>query len=285
MLTGRTGVVAVRVDIQLLGGFEVRVEGRPVPAQVWARRHAALLVGLLALAPGRTLHREQVVDALWPDLSLRDAAPRLHKAAHYARTALGPRDAVVLGARSVRLLPDHDVRVDALEFQRLGSAAVADGGVAEAKAALARYGGELLPLDVYESWTHPHREPLGRLHRRLLRQAGDWHRLAALEPTDEEAHLALVRWHLARGERTVALRQLERLESALRRDLGLGLGEPALRVRAQVTAAAADDLLRLGQALSCAGLAGPDAQDAHAHDAHAHDADAHDRVPVDACCR
>ena len=47
------------------------------------------LVKLLALRPGRRLPREQVIDLLWPDLLLEQAAPRLHKAAHYARTALG----------------------------------------------------------------------------------------------------------------------------------------------------------------------------------------------------
>ena len=58
----------MRVEIDLLGNFAVRVDGRVVPAAYWRRRHAAALVKLLALAPRRTLHREQVVDALWPEI-------------------------------------------------------------------------------------------------------------------------------------------------------------------------------------------------------------------------
>ena len=82
----------MRVDINLLGGFSVAVDGRPVAAQAWTRRSAASLVKLLALRPGRRLPREQVTDLLWPDLLLDQAAPRLHKAAHYARVCPGHPD-------------------------------------------------------------------------------------------------------------------------------------------------------------------------------------------------
>ena len=51
------GVTGVRIT--LLGGFEVVVDGRQVPTVDWRRRQAAALVKLLALAPGRTLHRER----------------------------------------------------------------------------------------------------------------------------------------------------------------------------------------------------------------------------------
>lgn len=246
----------MRIDVTLLGQFAVRVDGEPVPPHRWARRHSAALVKLLALTPSRGLHRERVLDTLWPDLPLADSAPRLHKAAHYARRALGSRDALVLGADSVRLCPADEVHVDALEFQRLAEVARAEGGVAAAKAALARYDGELLPMDVFEAWTQPARERLHRLHRELLRQAGDWHQLAAVDPTDEHAHLALVRRHAERGDWGAALRHLRRLESALRRELGLGPSATAAAVRAQVVAGADRGLARLQGALACVGLDG-----------------------------
>jgi DNA-binding SARP family transcriptional activator len=57
----------VRVEIDLLGGFDVRVDGRGVPADTWRqRRGAAALVKLLALAPRRRLTRDRVLAALWP---------------------------------------------------------------------------------------------------------------------------------------------------------------------------------------------------------------------------
>ena len=71
--------------IRLLGDFCVEIDGKKVPAAAWPRRHAASLVKLLALRPGRQLHRERVIDSLWPDLRVEEAAPRLYKAAHFSR--------------------------------------------------------------------------------------------------------------------------------------------------------------------------------------------------------
>jgi len=75
----------VRVDIGLLGGFTVGIDGVALPAGRWHRRHAAALVKLLALSPRARLHRDRVIDALWPEVGPDTALPRLHKAAHYAR--------------------------------------------------------------------------------------------------------------------------------------------------------------------------------------------------------
>ena len=41
----------MNAEIDLLGGFAVRVDGRPIPATEWRRRQAASLVKLLALRP------------------------------------------------------------------------------------------------------------------------------------------------------------------------------------------------------------------------------------------
>lgn len=234
-----------RVEVTLLGGFEVRVGGRTISPDHWSRRHSAALVKLLALTPGRSLHREQVIDALWPELDIDAAAPRLHKAAHYARKALGHRKAVVLSAETVRLWPQDDVPVDALQFQRLAEFAIATGGIAEAKGALAVYGGALLPHDPYEPWVEQHRLHLSRLYTELLHQAEDWHQALAADPTDEPAHLALARRYLEIGDRGAAVRQLDQLDQVMRQELGLEPSEHAivLRRRAMVAATAAIDPL------------------------------------------
>jgi tetratricopeptide (TPR) repeat protein len=114
----------LNVEIVLLGRFAVRVDGVEVPAQAWRRRQAATLVKMLALAPRRQLHREQVLDGLWPDVPVDDAGPRLHKAAYFARRVLGP-DSVVLRNDAVALFPDADVTVDAPRFEELARSALA----------------------------------------------------------------------------------------------------------------------------------------------------------------
>jgi DNA-binding SARP family transcriptional activator/predicted negative regulator of RcsB-dependent stress response len=229
--------------ISLLGGFSVSVGGSVVTDQQWSRRNASMLVKVLALAKGRRLHREQVIDLLWPDLSPDTAAPRLHQAAHYARRALAgaPGQGVVLRHDFVELLPEGDVSVDAVEFRAaaeatLANADSADGAAATAAAALEQYGGVLLPDDLYEPWAQEHRESLEQLHRDLLRLTGRWEELVAADPADEEAHLTLARAHADRGDVRAALRQLERLELTLRRELGTALGVEAESLRAELMA-------------------------------------------------
>ena len=68
----------VQIQITLLGRFAVTVGGVPVACASWKRRHAAAIVKVLALAPGRRLHREQVIDLLWPEDTIAGAVPKLH---------------------------------------------------------------------------------------------------------------------------------------------------------------------------------------------------------------
>lgn len=225
------------IEIRVLGRFEVLADGERCPADPWRRRHAAALVKLLALAPRRTLHREQLIDVLWPDVPVADAAPRLHKAAHFARHALPfPDRALQLRGDTVSLLPDDDVRVDALEFEAAATAAVADGSAAAAERALASYGGELLPEDRYEPWAEQHRTRLDSLRLQLLRQAGGWDAVLELDPADEEAHVALMRGYAEAGDRTSVLRQFERMDRALRHELGIAPGPDASALRDQALA-------------------------------------------------
>ena len=203
----------MNVEIDLLGGFAVRVDGRPIPAAEWRRRHAASLVKLLALAPRRTLHREQVIDALWPDTAIDDAGPRLHKAAHFARRSLGDSSALVLSGDTVSLFPDANVVVDIDEFERSAKQSIAaldrdPGGWAAAAAAADRWAGELLPDDPYEAWLEVPRDRLRELHQELLRRSGRWAELALADPADEEASLARARQLADSGNRGAALRQL-----------------------------------------------------------------------------
>jgi len=209
------------VDIKLLGGFEVTVDGVRTPDDAWTRRHAVGLVKLLALSEGRRAHREQVVDALWRDTPVESALPRLHKAAHFARRGLGgAADSVVLLNESVRLLPQAAVRVDTQAFRSLAESAIAGGSTALAEQALALYAGPLLPEDLYEPWAAEPREALRLLHLDLLRMTGRWQEVLTLDPVDEAAHVALARAAAERGDPRAGLRQLERMDQALRRELG-----------------------------------------------------------------
>src|SRR5438874_10486702 len=223
--------VLIKIRIRLLGRFEVAVNGGAVADSGWTRRHAATLVKLLALAPGRRMHREEVLDAVWPDDDIGDAVPKLHKAAHFARRATDRSSDLVLRNDTAELFANSAVEVDAVAFETAARAAVAARATAGARRALASYGGELLPQDPYADWAAPRREQLRQLHLELLRLDERWQDLADLDTGDERAHLELMRRYVAAGDRHAALRQFERLDRVLRRELGVAPSSQAVALR------------------------------------------------------
>ncbi|MCV2490714.1 hypothetical protein OF117_15245 [Geodermatophilus sp. YIM 151500] len=221
--------------IWLLGGFRVSVDGRDVPDDRWRLRKSRALVAMLALAPGHRLHREQLVDALWPDLPPDSADNQLRKALHEARRCLDPDPAatyrfLVPGER-LALRPGTEVDVaafdDALAVARRGRDPAAYA------IALALYGGELLPDERYDAWTREERDRLAAEHvaalveqARLLEARADLdaagaalRRVLWLDPLHEEASAALMRVHALAGRRHEALLEYSRLAAALRDEL------------------------------------------------------------------
>lgn len=217
------------VRVGLLGGFAVHVGDRLLPAAAWTRRSSSAVVKLLALAPGRSLHRDQVVDALWPDLAPDAAADRLNTAVHYARRALGSPQAIA--RRGELLALDATLEVDVDTFATLARTALRTATAADVDAALAAYPGPLLPDDLFAPWAEADRDRLAALHADLLRAGGRWEELLAREPADEQAHMELLRAHAARGDRRAVLRQFERLDRALRVELGVAPSEEAVALR------------------------------------------------------
>jgi DNA-binding SARP family transcriptional activator/tetratricopeptide (TPR) repeat protein len=189
-----------RIDLRLLGGFRAFVDGRPVADDAWPKRSGADLVKLLALADGRRMARDAVLEALWPHLAADAAARSLYKAATYARQALGDRRAVLVGDGFVELAPGAEVIIDLERFE---------AGEEDA------YGGELLPDDRYAEWAAPARERVRERRVELLRNQQRWSELLLEAPTDEQAHRELMRRYAARGDRAAVAGQFRRLRAAL----------------------------------------------------------------------
>ena len=219
------------IHVTLLGRFEVTVDAVPVAASCWTRRHAAALVKVLAMAPGRRLHREQVIDLVWPDDTVEEAMPKLHKAAHFARRAIDVSNAVVLRGDNVALCPDSNTTVDVELFENLARRALINEDVGAARQALSMYGGELLPHERYAAWAQERREQLRLRYLHLLRLDGRWEGVVELDPSDERAHLALMQRYAANGDRHAALRQFERMARTLQRELGVSPGREATTLR------------------------------------------------------
>jgi|SRR5215204_2845511 len=159
------------VRVKMLGGFSVGVGSRTIGQNEWHLRRAAALIKLLALAPNHRLHREQIVDLLWPHLGRRAASNNLRKTLHATRRILDP----VEGSRYLaseegwlKLCPAGSVWVDVDSFEEAALTARREGEPAAYRAALELYAGELLPADRSEEWAEDRREELWRLDLDLL---------------------------------------------------------------------------------------------------------------------
>ena len=229
-----------RLAIHLLGEFCVSVDSRAIDEREWTSRKARSLVQLLALAPRHRLHREQVMDRLWPALDAQDAANNLHKALHIARRILEPalpprRASAFLHLRHDVLLLEApgDLWIDVEAFQ---AAAAQARRVQTARAyseALQLYTGELVPADRYEDWVLAARDRLSGLRATLLvelagvqEQSGDLgaaidtlQQVVASDPLHEEAQGRLMRLLVQAGRRHVALRHYQTLRAAWQREL------------------------------------------------------------------
>jgi DNA-binding SARP family transcriptional activator/tetratricopeptide (TPR) repeat protein len=209
------------LEVALLGRFAVAVDVVELPSDRWPSLRSTHLVQLLSLQPRYRMAREQLIDALWPQLDPDAGAANLRKAVHHARQALGRHDGIAVQAGEVVLWPERPVVVDAEAFERRAVAALAARDPAACVAAADLYRGDLLPGARYEAWTEPARERLRARFADLLRAGSQWERLAQVEPEDEPAHRALMLRELEAGNRAAALRWYAHLRDALRETLGV----------------------------------------------------------------
>jgi DNA-binding SARP family transcriptional activator len=245
LVIGSTKRSAPQLRLGLLGGFRVERVGVDWPVSGWQRRSAKTLTKLLATCPGHTLHREQLLDILWPGVEFESALNSFGKALYAARRALEPglvpreNSAYLRLTDSMVALETEHVWIDADHFELLAESALRQGDITAYESALAAYGGELLPEDRYEDWCAQRRDCLAELHIRLLLGLAEAlasrgsHGAAAArlrevlqhDPTREDVHRRLMALYVAAGTRDQAVRQFHICEDALRRDLDLVPGE------------------------------------------------------------
>ena len=220
----------MKISLELLGRFAVRVDGAEIPAAAWKRDRAAAIIKLLALSPERRIHREQAMEAFWPDLDAEAAGANLRKALHFARKALGAPDAIGIVREIVAFSPDVEIETDVIRFETAAKAALRSRDAAECETAADLYGGALLPDDRFLEWLDAPRQRLQQLYVETLRAGKLWRRLIALDPTDEEAQCALMQAALDAGNRTEAIRQFDQLREKLHAELGVGPSRPAIEL-------------------------------------------------------
>jgi predicted ATPase/DNA-binding SARP family transcriptional activator/DNA-binding CsgD family transcriptional regulator len=241
------------VRIWMLGGFRVSVGSRTIPREAWRLRKAAALLKLLGLAPGHRMHRDEAMEALWPDSDGKAASNSLRGALHAARRALDPAAGPLYLASeegSLVLCPGGDMWVDVDAFEGAVATARRSRDPAACRAALELYPGELLPDDRYEDWVETRRQELRGAFLSVLielaglyEERGDYGRgvetlrsFLSVEPTGEEAHAHLMRLHAYSGRRQEAPSQYEQLARVLSDRFGTEPGVTTRRLRDEIAA-------------------------------------------------
>src|SRR5215210_2875780 len=157
---GSEGIEPEAMRIWLLGDFRVSVGSRIIEVDRWRLRKAASLIKLLALAEGHRLHRERIVDTLWPEFDAKSAANNLHRVLHFARGALEEATPanntsryLPLGGDLLSLYPNGPIWTDVEAFESAAATARHSRQPAAYRATVELYTGDLLPEVPYEEWT------------------------------------------------------------------------------------------------------------------------------------
>jgi predicted ATPase/DNA-binding SARP family transcriptional activator len=253
-----TETVPLSVRIQLLGGFRVVVDGRVVPETAWRLGNARRLIQILALTPGHSLHREQIMDLFWPDLTPKAAAGNLYQVVHAARRALNagyapesqPAAIIHLRQRVVTLEPPGNLEIDVDAFDQAAGAARQTTDPQRCREAITLYTGDLLPEQLYDDWLVARRLVLRDTVTTLLFQEARLHecnaaydaaiaalqRVIEIQPENEQAQADLMRVLTLNGQSALALSQFKRWSEHLRHDLGEEPGDAIVRLNQDIAA-------------------------------------------------
>jgi DNA-binding SARP family transcriptional activator/Tfp pilus assembly protein PilF len=211
----------------------------------WHHQRVRSLLICLICSPGRKLGREQIMEALWPDLDFDTASSRLDRAVYSLRQLFEPSRSrladsrLLLTEREMVKLADHpQVWIDADAFEHLLAQAHAtqDNGEREKllDEAYGLYGGNLLPEVRKLDWVLRKRDALLRSWIGMLLELSDLRsnrqaanavepldRLLAVDPTNEAAVQRLISLLAQQGRRGEALQAYRRLAAMLRQEYGI----------------------------------------------------------------
>jgi len=230
------------------------VWSRVIEESEWRLRKPASLVKLLALIPKHYMHRERVMELLWPKLDTKAAANNLRRVLHVARRTLllefaasdtASSDYLLLEGDLLALCPNETLlSVDVEAFEEAAVTARRLREPASYRAVLDLYAEDLLPGDLYEEWVQVRQEQLRRAYLDLLLELAELYeereelvpaveslrQVVVVWPRPEEAPASLMGLYVESSQRQQALRQYERLRQALRQELSVEPNEDTQRL-------------------------------------------------------
>lgn len=252
------------LSIYTLGGFALWRNSAQVEASAWGREKALHLFQYFITQRGHYLHREQIIDALWPEegpetgeRDFKVALNAVNRVIEPDRPPRAPTRFIQRQDLAYALVAD-ELWVDADDFETHLAAAhralPADLEAARAhyRAAIARYRGEYLPERRYADWSSAERERLSTLAFSGMTALADLEtsgnprealrltqRVLALEPLWEEAYRVQMRAYQAMGNRPMALRTYQQLAEELDESLAVEPLPETRQLYRQIAAASA----------------------------------------------
>jgi len=223
-------------NVQLLGGFSVRVDHHPLTSISTPRLQS--LLAYLVLNRHAPQARQHLAFLFWPDSSETQARTNLRKQLLYLRRALPDADALLqIDSQVVQWHPAAQLSDDVTAFAgALGRAASAAGesALTALHEAVDLYRGDLLP-GCYDDWILPQREELRGQYLGALERLVQWHedrqeyaaaieygqRLLRRDPLHEATYRRLMRLHVRNGDRATALRVYHTCVARLEQELGV----------------------------------------------------------------
>jgi DNA-binding SARP family transcriptional activator len=193
----------------------------------------------------RPVHRERILDCLWPDVDEERAWGRLKVTMYYLRSQLrttGIGDDVVRTVGDAYLLRRDAVWVDAEIFEKL----VAEGRTRQDQQrwdealrcydeALSLYRGDYLEQDFFADWCAEERERLREICLEVLSRKAECHaqcgqytqavqacrKALVSDPCRENLHVMLMEYLLCQGHADRAIAQYRHCETVLAREFGV----------------------------------------------------------------
>ncbi|MGI6230654.1 MAG: AfsR/SARP family transcriptional regulator [Tractidigestivibacter sp.] len=142
------------VQLNLLGGFELLVDGQPIDSRLLDRRSARSLLVYLAVQPAMGATRYSVMDQLWPNKDYDSSRSRVYQATHAIRLAIESVSTdveVFLSSKQERriALSSDVVGCDVWLFERVARNALDAEGNDERTMELARTAEDLYSGDLF----------------------------------------------------------------------------------------------------------------------------------------
>ena len=240
------------LQIFMLGKFGLVANEQGIDIDRWKRRQAVTLLKLLAINLGRPVHRERILDCLWPEVDEERGWGRLKVTMYYLRTQLragGVSEDAIRTVGSAYLLRRDAIWIDAENFEKLaseGRALQSKGRCDEAlrcfDEAIYLYRGDYLEQDVYADWCAEERERLGEIYLDMLARKAECHarrneyaeavqvcrKGLVQDPCRESLHCSLIQYLIILDKIDSALAQYRLCRDVLKREFGV---EPMAETR------------------------------------------------------